>query len=209
MDNQNSEAAGGTSHSNGNGNRSRDHMDRNRCNVGVDEPVPEKGEVRALITMEKPVEPDEEHEEEYIELEVLARSSAKTYMCVYAITDRSSKQYRFIHESGEITIDEEGYLRDSEGFYGVALGSYFGAIGSRYIFTLDTGITIPVVKVEEKADKDTIDGFHHALDGSVIEFVVDTGRMKDNVWANGLIYSGNFNNCPDFAGTIVKIEKVE
>lgn len=141
----------------------------------------------------------------------MSGSSAKTYMCQCAITNTSSKQYKYIHESGEITIDERGFLRDSEGYYGVALGSYFGTIGSRYIFTLDTGIELPLVKVEAKADAHTIDGFYQKYDGSVIEFVIEAEAdyMKENVHPNGYIFSGNFNNSPEFNGRIVKIEKVE
>ena len=180
-----------------------------RCWPGfLVEPAPEVGvQVRATTIEESEpitVQP------EYIELEVLKSSSAKTYMCQCAITDKSSRQYQYIHNSGEITIDERGFLRDKDGFYGVALGSYFGEIGSRYIFTLDTGIEIPVVKVEEKADKHTIDGFYHKTDGSVIEFVVETQAeyMKENVHANGYIFSGNFNNNPEFKGKIQKIKKI-
>lgn len=159
-------------------------------------------------TQEPPPTPPTE--EQRVEIDVLHESSAKTYMCYTMITDTTSRQHHYIYDSGEIIIDEQGFLRDEEGRYGVALGSYFGEIGSRYVFTMDTGIELPVVKVEEKADKDTIDGFIHKEDGSVIEFVVDTGTdyMKAQVWENGYIYGGNFNNVVEFAGKIVKIERV-
>lgn len=178
-------------------------MGRNRDGF-VEEPVPSLVG-RATIAVDVP-----DTDVGNIEMDVLSNSSAKSYMSVHTITNTASRQYEYIHYSGEITIDSRGFLRDAEGYYGVALGSYFGDIGTRYIFTLDTGVQIPVVKVEEKSDAHTIDGYYHAKDGSVIEFVVEPGAeyMKQNVASNGLVFSGNFNNSPEFAGNILKIEKI-
>lgn len=183
------------------------HSAVERIAADTPQPIVEAAEPQIEVIEEEPTP-------QYLYAELYMRdtgvSSAKTYMCYSKITNTKSKQYRMIHESGEITIDERGYLRNEDGFYGVALGSYFGPVGCRYAFTLDTGIVLHVVKVEEKADEDTIDGYSHKIDGSVIEFVVDTSAeyMQENVWGNGLIFSGNFNNNPEFKGSIVKIERV-
>lgn len=186
--------------------------------LGLDNPASDS-EVRDsmlpttyILIEELPRAEDEEIVEEeptYEELEILSNSSVKSYMCVSAITDKSSAQYKFIHESGKISINEKGYLVDADGYYGVALGSYFGEIGDRFRFTLDTGVELLVIKVEEKADIHTVDGFYHIVDSSVIEFVVDTSAqyMRDHVMSNGYIFCGNFNNNEEFRGKIVKIEK--
>lgn len=141
--------------------------------------------------------------------------SAKTYMSYQAITSKSSLQYQYIH-SDEIILDDRGFLMssDGQGFYGVALGSYFGDIGSRYIFTLQRpdGSTheLKVVKVEAKSDKHTCEHNYKAGSNDVIEFVIDTKAdyMRENVWGNGLIFQGNFNNCEDFRGNIIGIREV-
>ena len=139
------------------------------------------------------------------EIEVCSNSSAKSYMDYKMITDKSSNQYKYINESGKIEI-KNGYLMENE-YIGVALGSYFGEIGSKYVFTLDTGKELKVVKVEEKADEHTINGCQHKWDSSVIEFVIDSSYFKKS--SNGYVFNGNFNNVEEFKGKIIKIEKVE
>lgn len=135
--------------------------------------------------------------------------TAKTYMDYRKITDETSPQWEYIY-SDAITVDEKGFLVTEDNFVGVALGSYFGPIGEKYQITLDSGIVLNVVKVEEKADMHTCE--HNVMAGcnDVIEFVIDTQAeyMQNNVWDNGYIWQGNFNNCPDFTGDIQKIEKV-
>ena len=137
-------------------------------------------------------------------VQVCSTSSVKSYMEYSKITNKSSKQWKYIHTSGKIKI-ENGYLKEGE-YIGVALGSYFGEIGTKYIFTLDTGKQIKVVKVEEKSDNDTINGCYQKYDKSVIEFVIDTHAFSKS--KNGYVNNGNFNNLEQFKGNIVKIEKV-
>lgn len=133
----------------------------------------------------------------------------KTYMDYRKITNKKSNQWKYIH-SDAITLDDKGFLVTEDGHIGVALGSYFGPIGSKYIFTLDTGIELKVVKVEQKSDKHTCEYNYKAGANDVIEFVIDTQAeyMQDNIWGNGLIFQGNFNNCEDFEGNIIKIQEV-
>ncbi len=145
------------------------------------------------------------------ELEVCSVSATKTYMDYRAITSKTSKQYRYIQAN--MTIDEAtGFLVDSEGFIGVALGSYYGEIGTRYYITLASGVVLPVVKVDEKADGDTVGGCYNSSDGSVIEFVIDTDYAAASelfgISGNGLINSGNYNNIELFSGEIAKVELV-
>ena len=141
------------------------------------------------------------------EMSVCYNISAKTYMPYTAITKKSSPQYKYIHE--KMTIDETtGMLYDEEGFIGAALASGFGAIGSRYYFTLDTGIVLPIVKVDAKPDAYT--NGCAANSGHIIEFVIDAKKAGEyfGVGPTGLINYGNFNNDERFEGVIVKIEKV-
>ncbi len=144
------------------------------------------------------------------EISVCAPNSSKTYMDYRATTARDSRQYWFIRE--ELTVDTNtGFLYDKDGFIGVALGSYYGEIGDRYYFTLESGIVLPLVKCEEKADGDTDpSNCYHTSDNSVIEFVIDRiyameyfGRLS-----NDYILNGNYNNYSLFKGQIVKVEKV-
>ena len=143
------------------------------------------------------------------EVGVCSTSSTKTYMDYRAITDRSSTQYIYIRDN--MYLDEEsGFLVDEDGFIGVALGSYYGIIGDRFYVTLDSGVVLPLVKVEEKADGDTDGGCYHYSDGSVIEFVIDKNVAGDffGIYGNGLVLSGNYNNYELFKGSIEKVEKV-
>ena len=144
------------------------------------------------------------------ELSVCSLNTAKTYMDYRMTTVVSSRQYQFIHN--HCTIDRRtGFLYDEEGFIAVALGSYYGEIGDRYYFTLETGIVLPLVKAEEKADEDTnSSGCYHVEDGSVIEFVIDSDYARNyfSTYSNGLVLDGNYNNYSLFRGSIVKVEKV-
>lgn len=158
------------------------------------------------------IQPVEETKAEYkyTPVTMLYQTSAKTYMDYRAITNKVSAQYKLIH-SDAITICEDGFLRDADGFIGVAMGSYFGPIGSRYVCHLDNGKEIKVIKVEAKADQHTVNGFCGYVAYDIIEFVIDTKAtwMQQNKWGNGYIFSGNFNNCDMFKGKIVSIDKVE
>lgn len=144
------------------------------------------------------------------ELEVCASSTAKTYMDYRMTTVVSSKQYQFIHN--DLTVDKiTGFLYDKDGFIAVALGSFYGKIGDRFYFTLDSGIVLPLVKAEEKASVDTDSlGCYHLKDSSVIEFVIDSDIAGQYFWnnGNGLVCNGNYNNYSLFKGEVVKVEKV-
>lgn len=142
-------------------------------------------------------------------INVLEKFSQKTYMDWKKITDKDSIQYLFIKEN--MTICDDGFLRDKNGNIGVALGSYFGKVGTVYEFVLDSGIVLNVVKIEIKADKHTVNGYHHKVDKSIIEFVVEpeAESLKNQLSPNGYIWQGDFNNCPAFNGRIVEIYKIE
>lgn len=151
------------------------------------------------------------NEEEFFtqQVGVCSSSSTKTYMNYKLITDKSSKQYQYI-QNNMIVDATTGMLMDKDGFIGAALGSVYGKVGSKYYFTLDSGIVLPIVKVEEKSNADTVDGCYHSSDLSVIEFVIDTKVAKEyfNSKENDVMITGNFNDDENYAGNILTIEKV-
>lgn len=182
--------------------------DSEELNEPIYNEIIQKAKAIEDVALAQTIEPPETIVQ-YEAIEMLYTSSVKTYMDYRAITDKTSPQYQFIH-SDEITICEDGFLRDSEGYIGVAMGGYFGEVGSKYICRLDNGVEIKVVKVEVKAEQDTVQNFYGKDNYDIIEFVIDTKAqwMQDNKWENGYIFSGNFNNHEAFNGKIVEIDKV-
>ena len=165
---------------------------------------------QALIDMPKP-DPKPIYTRQILTpVEMLCKTSAKTYMDYRSITDHSSAQYNLIH-SDEIEICEDGFLRDKDGYIGVAMGWRFGPIGSKYICHLDNGKDIKVIKVEAKAECDSINGFCGSTSYDIIEFVIDTRAewMRNNICGNDYIFCGNFNNYEEMNGTIISIDRVE
>lgn len=133
-----------------------------------------------------------------------ATSSVKSYMDYKAITLVESKQYQYIHNNMAI---ENGLLYEGD-YIGVALGSWWGDIGSKWTIELDSGIILKVVKVDEKSDNHTRNGCEHISDGSAIEIVIDSNTIPSSWWGNnGLVFNGNFNNSELFKGNILKVSR--
>ena len=152
---------------------------------------------------------DYERQFESEEIDVCSMSDVKTYMDYRMTTAVSSRQYQFLNY--ECTVDRKtGFMYDKDGFIAVALGSNYGVIGDRFYFTLDSGVVLPLVKGEEKADEDTDStGCYHMVDGSVIEFVInDDYALEYFGGGNGYPLNGNYNNYPLFRGGIIKVERV-
>lgn len=136
--------------------------------------------------------------------EPCSTSSVKSYMDYRKITSKTSEQYQYIQEHMTII---DGYLVSDDNYIGVALGTYFGDIGSKYEFVLNTGITLRLVKIEHKADEHTGSlNCEHLIDHSVIEFVIDESYFE--LESNGYVKFGNFNNVDEFKGNIVGFRKV-
>lgn len=132
----------------------------------------------------------------------------KSYMNYEKITSTGSQQYKFISEF-MITDSEDGLLRleMDEKFIGVALGSYFGEIGSKFKFTLQGGKEIYAVKVEEKADEHTLEqNCVQKYDSSIIEFVVNDNFKS---YYPDAYAAGNLAVLPQFEGMIIKIEIIK
>jgi len=167
----------------------------------------EEGE-KSTFDLDELLDYQKEYETE--QLDVCSYNTAKTYMDYRMTTVVDSRQYQFMRN--HCTVDKKtGFLYDEEGFIAVALGSFYGEIGDRYYFTLETGIVLPLVKAEEKANVDTdYSGCYHTMDGSVIEFVIDSDYARNyfSSYSNGLVLDGNYNNYSLFKGSIIKVEKV-
>lgn len=119
----------------------------------------------------------------------------------------SSKQYEIMQQ---LHINDMGMYESEDGYLAVALGSYYGAVGTKYKITLDTGIILKVIKADEKANKDVVNGCYHKEDSSVIEFIIhEPAASLFFPTSNGYVNGGNFNNHPNFQGSIIKIEKLE
>jgi len=134
------------------------------------------------------------------QLEVCHYGVNKTYMD-YRALNTSSAQYKLLMT---MTI-REGLFYTFDGYIAVALGSYFGPLGSKYSITLSSGVVLDVIKAEEKADRHTNDGCEQKWDKSVIEFVIDSQTLPYWVGSKGYFLNGNFNNADEFYGDIIKI----
>jgi len=98
-------------------------------------------------------------------------------------------------------VQDDGLLKDKQGYVGVVLGSYYGEIGTKYEITTEQGKSFNVVKIDGKSDKHTTSGCQDQS-GAIIEFVVDTERMNSEV-----MFHGTYNADKRFNGVIVKIIK--
>lgn len=137
-------------------------------------------------------------------------SSVKTYESCYAITYKPSKQYALLHGDNKLIYRQDGMIQDEEGYIAAALGSYFGPIGSKWIFLLEkedgTQHELKIIKADQKQDRHTINTINGKANTDIIEFIVNDKVMLKA--KNGLVYSGNFNNCPEFNGTVIAWKKI-
>jgi hypothetical protein len=121
-------------------------------------------------------------------------TSFKSYMDYRAITNKNSAQWAL---QTKCWTDKDGLRRKGD-YYVVALGSYYADhIGDRFIVTLDTGVEIPVIVGDFKADKHTDATNRYTLteDGrkNILEFVVDTQQLPEMARKMGDIsYVGGF-----------------
>lgn len=132
-------------------------------------------------------------------------SQNKPYEPYYAITNTTSKAYKFQCKSS-VKVDPRGFLMENNTWYCVALGSYFGHVGDKFLFTLSSGKVIPVVIADMKANKDTDSQNYLSYGGHIVEFLINP-----NSWymvANGVKKRGNLNILPELKGKVTRIQKV-
>lgn len=104
-----------------------------------------------------------------------SNNSIKSYMGYRAITNTSSKQYKLQHSKAY--TGKHG-IRQVNGRYCIALGSYYTTIIGKYVdIILKNGTVIPCIIADCKADKDTDSRNIMHPDGSLVEFVVDANVL--------------------------------
>lgn len=140
--------------------------------------------------------------------------STKSYMDYRKITNEESIQYKYIQENMVIGMDGLLRYKDDTEIIGVALGSYWGDISEKYIVQLEDseGVIreLKIVKVEQKADIHTFNGFVQKWDKSVIEFVIDEDlAMSFFGGNNGYVLNGDFNNHIDYQGKLISAMKIK
>lgn len=110
-----------------------------------------------------------------------ANSQKMTYMDYRAITNKASNQYKF-QQRDDVWVDEYGFLVQNSEWYVVAMGSYWGKIGDKFIIHLENGEIISCVLGDIKSDRHTDrQNYAHESDGHVVEFLIDSGSsyMKE------------------------------
>ena len=131
-------------------------------------------------------------------------SNKMTYMDYRAITDTSSKQYA-LQQDPYCVVNEQGFLMYRDNWYVVAMGSYWGNIGDKFIVRLQNGKLFSIIIGDRKAS--TGHDNYAQTDGSVIEFLIqsDSAAMSAlNVQYHGLIST----IYPEFNSKIISITKM-
>lgn len=107
------------------------------------------------------------------EMNLECAGTFKSIMPMTALS-KSSPQYKYLATE---TTDKDNLRITSDGYYAVAMGSYYGKLGDKFVVTFSNGQTTKVVKVDEKADAHTVGGrgMCMASDGSIIEPILTTG----------------------------------
>ena len=110
----------------------------------------------------------------------------KSYMGYKAITNKSSQQYQL----QQIAYTDENGLRKINGRYCVAIGSHWDVdMGENFDLVLENGTTIPCIKADAKADRDTDSSNIYTANGCCSEFIVDTANLDRSAKTSGNISS--------------------
>ena len=112
----------------------------------------------------------------------LKNTSFKSYTGAFDVEWSKPDRMKPLYGKVETYIDEDGFLRSGDDYF-VALGTYFGGvIGTRYLITLENGISFTALLGDNKSDFDT-DPTHrfHENNGNVVEFEMGCGTKIDPV----------------------------
>lgn len=136
--------------------------------------------------------------EKVIEYNICSDGVFKSYMDWKSITNTNSEQYQL---QQSCWTDDNG-IRRYKGAYVVAMGTYYAKkIGDRMFVEFEGGQVIEVIIGDFKDNKHVYSGCQHKIDGSVIEFIVDTTLLNKQSKING-----SLDNL--FKGKITKIYRV-
>ena len=126
----------------------------------------------------------------------------KSYMD-YKCIRKDCKQGKIVYGKDAWT-DGDG-LRKSGEYYCVALGSYYGNIGDKFVIETDKGNTYKIIKADEKANRHTDSTNRYTLaNGCMMEWIVEINEMDGSVKS-----SGNIDNIKKVSGAITKITKIK
>ncbi len=130
--------------------------------------------------------------------------ATKTYAYYRAVTAKSSPQYKLLNSEECYTDDETG-IRMVDGFYCIALGSFYGTkIGTKYRITLQDGEEIKelnCILCDQKSDRHTDEKHQYAVKNKdIMEFYIEKGKLPRGI-------AGSYGNLEQFRGDIVKIEQ--
>lgn len=138
------------------------------------------------------------------------RSNFKAYMGYKAVTCTSSPQYKLLNGESAYTDSATG-IRMVDDRYCIAVGSYYSTtVGQKIDLYLETGVVIPCIVGDCKANCHTNSSTHQYClsNGSVAEFIVDYTVF--NLLKDG---SGTVNwcvgECGSFDGKINKVVLVD
>ena len=136
---------------------------------------------------------------EYEDFSVPEHNDFKSYMDYRTITNTNSTQYYI--QSNYAYTGEYG-IRQVNGRFCVAIGSYFGAkMGQYFDLILENGTVIPCVMGDAKADKDTDSSNIFHASGCCSEFIVD-----DDALLSTILLHGNVSNaCEEWNSPVVTI----
>lgn len=126
----------------------------------------------------------------------------KSYMD-YKCIKKDCKQGNIVY--GENAWTDEDGLRKSGEYYCVALGSYYGNIGDKFIIETKKGNKYKIIKADEKANKHTDSSNRYTLsNGCMMEWIVEINKLDKFVKS-----SGNIDNITKVSGAIIKITKIK
>lgn len=131
--------------------------------------------------------------------DVPSNNAFKAYMSYTAIKSQSSMQYKL---QLQCTTSTEGFRMYGDR-YVIAIGTYYTeTVGTLIDVYLENGTMIPCIVGDIKANKDT-DTTNRQVptNGNVIEFIVDTNVMSEDI-----LRSGNISNVSGFEGEIAYLE---
>ena len=129
-------------------------------------------------------------------------SGFKSYMD-YRCIGEGSEQGKIVY-GDEAWTDGNGLRKEGE-YYCVALGSYYGEIGDKFLVETDKGNKYKIIKADEKANKHTDASNRYTLsNGCMMEWIVDTNKLSSFVRK-----SGNIDNVKKVSGSITKLAKIK
>lgn len=136
--------------------------------------------------------------------EVPSGKSFKSWTNYVDSIGRSTSNWALLTGDGTYT-DSDGFRRNKEGDYFVALGSYYThhEIGARFLIETATGNKFTVQICDEKADKDT---------DSLNQYTVSTNDAcefyVDSTLNNKVKVSGDCSSMPYLSGAIISITRL-